>query len=119
MFGAGLGLPLPRFSKSMSTEQWTKYTKLVESHMLALRMQQPDQKLAFLTAAGGEQMVDLLESLEPENPPDVGLYVSLINDEYKEAMSKLDGYFSKATNTVQAAFEFGNLRQEQGEWGTK
>ena len=83
--------------------------------MLAMAITDADRKLAYLTAAGGEEMRELLDLLEPENPPGVGLYVSLINDDYRAALAKLDCYFSKATNSVQAAYDFGRLRQEPGE----
>lgn len=115
MYSMGYAPVLPTFSKDMGTEKWKTYQKLIEASMKALGMKRPSQKLAFLTASGGEQMVNLLEVLETENAPGVGLSVSLINNDYKVAMKKLDEYFSRASNVIQASFEFANLRQKPGE----
>lgn len=115
MYPMGYAPTLPAFSKDMGTEKWKIYRKLIEASMRAVGMKRPSQKLAFLTASGGEQMVNLLEVLEPENAPGVGLSVSLINNEYKVAMKKLDEYFSRAGNVIQASFDFANLRQKPGE----
>lgn len=108
-------MSLPKFTRDMSQEEWETFKELAKSHMVALKMESPEQKLGYLTACGGSDMVQLLKVLEPENPPNVGLGVSLINDEYGIAVSKLNEYFDRTTNTVGGRFDFNNLKQKPGE----
>lgn len=79
-------------------------------------LRSPADELAYLKIIGGLELIDLLKNLPPSNPPGVWRFVSLIeNDEYKDALSRIDDYFEQAKNPVQKRYEFRSIMQNDGE----
>lgn len=106
MFGGVANWPSAAFSREMSNEEWKLFLRVTESQMIAMDIKKPSRKLAYLTSCGGAPLAKLMDTLNSAEQ---------LEDTYRNVINRLNAFFAKATNVVQARYEFGRIRQNEGE----
>lgn len=108
------GTPIPQFDASrIGFKEWRE---IFESYCQANDKTEPAVQLATLKYLGGLEICRLLRVLPPLNEENVGLSVSLIQqNEYSQAINKLDEHFEENRNTHLERAEFQAIQQHLSE----
>lgn len=112
-------IPIPRFLKTFEKEEFNRWKKLMESYFIMRNIGEDKdaQKVATVNLAGGDELMDLLESLvDPSEELFNKTYTEAKDrNDYNKLILKLSTYFNKVENLVKRCYELRNLKQMRGE----
>lgn len=92
------------------------WKKKLLNFIVTQRAKNAEERLAHLEFQGGDDMSLLLQNLEPRNPENAGLYVSMVaRDEFTMALEKLDDFFEGRKTSFAMVSEFRDMKQEAQE----